>query len=214
MCRSMCMSGLSTDWFYCWSLHCLFHLISMCTFKCIHSSPHSLVILHKFLLYHNLLWHRNQMPEINYPRTAIFLLYSLTHPPYRDQIVVHIRRPEDTPLNSHRRLIWCPFILDDNEENQDDTSQTLALLHEDRVWVFYTEMSPDASLVAVITKYNWSWQVFGYKPRYWANEKLVMMALDEKSEDHSYYCSSRAEHECLHKISWQSIHLEPEMSTT
>lgn len=60
----------------------------------------------------------------------------LTRPPYRDQVVVHIRRPEDTPLNSHRRLIWCPFIQDDNEENQDDTSQTLALLHEDRVSVF------------------------------------------------------------------------------
>uniref|UniRef100_A0A7N8XKG5 Enhancer of mRNA-decapping protein 4 n=1 Tax=Mastacembelus armatus TaxID=205130 RepID=A0A7N8XKG5_9TELE len=55
-------------------------------------------------------------------------------------IVVHIRRPEDTPLNSHRRLIWCPFILDDNEENQDDTSQTLALLHEDRAEVWDLEV--------------------------------------------------------------------------
>lgn len=53
-----------------------------------------------------------------------------------DQIVVHIRRPDDTPLNSHRRLIWCPFIQDDNEENQDDSSQTLALLHEDRAEVW------------------------------------------------------------------------------
>ncbi|XP_071059553.1 enhancer of mRNA-decapping protein 4 isoform X2 [Pseudochaenichthys georgianus] len=53
-----------------------------------------------------------------------------------DQVVVHIRRPEDSPLNSHRRLIWCPFIQEDNEENQDDPSQTLALLHEDlaEVW--------------------------------------------------------------------------------
>lgn len=57
-----------------------------------------------------------------------------------DQIVVHIRRPEDTPLNLHRRLIWCPFILDDNEENQDDTSQTLALLHEDRAEVWDLEV--------------------------------------------------------------------------
>uniref|UniRef100_A0A673A415 Enhancer of mRNA-decapping protein 4 n=1 Tax=Sphaeramia orbicularis TaxID=375764 RepID=A0A673A415_9TELE len=57
-----------------------------------------------------------------------------------DQVVVHIRRPEDTPLNSHRRLIWCPFILDDNEENQDDTSQTLALLHEDRAEVWDLEV--------------------------------------------------------------------------
>ncbi|XP_075998145.1 enhancer of mRNA-decapping protein 4 isoform X2 [Genypterus blacodes] len=53
-----------------------------------------------------------------------------------DQVVVHIRRPEETPLNSHRRLIWCPFIPDDNEENQDDASQTLALLHEDRAEVW------------------------------------------------------------------------------
>uniref|UniRef100_A0A8D3E900 Enhancer of mRNA-decapping protein 4 n=1 Tax=Scophthalmus maximus TaxID=52904 RepID=A0A8D3E900_SCOMX len=57
-----------------------------------------------------------------------------------DQIVIHIKRPEDTPLNSHRRLIWCPFILDDNEENQDDTSQTLALLHEDRAEVWDLEV--------------------------------------------------------------------------
>uniref|UniRef100_A0AAQ5XVA9 Enhancer of mRNA-decapping protein 4 n=1 Tax=Amphiprion ocellaris TaxID=80972 RepID=A0AAQ5XVA9_AMPOC len=57
-----------------------------------------------------------------------------------NQIVVHIRRPEDTPLNSHHRLIWCPFILDDNEENQDDTSQTLALLHEDRAEVWDLEV--------------------------------------------------------------------------
>uniref|UniRef100_A0A8D3CZT5 Enhancer of mRNA-decapping protein 4 n=1 Tax=Scophthalmus maximus TaxID=52904 RepID=A0A8D3CZT5_SCOMX len=55
-------------------------------------------------------------------------------------IVIHIKRPEDTPLNSHRRLIWCPFILDDNEENQDDTSQTLALLHEDRAEVWDLEV--------------------------------------------------------------------------
>ncbi|XP_072242787.1 enhancer of mRNA-decapping protein 4 isoform X2 [Leuresthes tenuis] len=56
-----------------------------------------------------------------------------------DQIVVHIQRPEDTPLNSHRRLIWSPVILDDNEDNQDDTSQTLALLHEDRAEVLEFE---------------------------------------------------------------------------
>uniref|UniRef100_A0A665UF32 Enhancer of mRNA-decapping protein 4 n=1 Tax=Echeneis naucrates TaxID=173247 RepID=A0A665UF32_ECHNA len=55
-------------------------------------------------------------------------------------IMIHIRRPEDTPLNSHRRLIWCPFILDDNEESQDDTSQTLALLHEDRAEVWDLEV--------------------------------------------------------------------------
>ncbi|CAJ1057517.1 enhancer of mRNA-decapping protein 4 isoform X3 [Xyrichtys novacula] len=57
-----------------------------------------------------------------------------------DQVVVHIQRPEDTPLSSHHRLIWCPFIQDDNEENQDDASQTLALLHEDRAEVWDLEV--------------------------------------------------------------------------
>ncbi|XP_008309267.1 enhancer of mRNA-decapping protein 4 isoform X2 [Cynoglossus semilaevis] len=57
-----------------------------------------------------------------------------------DQIVVHIKRPEDTPLNSHRRLIWCPFIQDDSEDNQDDSSQTLALLHEDKAEVWDLEV--------------------------------------------------------------------------
>ncbi|KAA8590538.1 hypothetical protein FQN60_014472 [Etheostoma spectabile] len=57
-----------------------------------------------------------------------------------DQVVVHVRRPEDYPLNSHRRLIWCPFIQDENEENQDDTSQTLALLHEDMAEVWDLEV--------------------------------------------------------------------------
>lgn len=55
-----------------------------------------------------------------------------------DEVVVHIRRPENTPLNPYRRIIWCPYILDD--ENQDDTSQTLALLHEDRAEVWDLEV--------------------------------------------------------------------------
>ncbi|XP_041745884.1 enhancer of mRNA-decapping protein 4 isoform X2 [Coregonus clupeaformis] len=58
----------------------------------------------------------------------------------QDQVVVHVRRPEDTPLNSNRRLIWCPFILEDNEENPEDASQTLALLHEDRAEVWDLEI--------------------------------------------------------------------------
>ncbi|CAB1313850.1 unnamed protein product [Coregonus sp. 'balchen'] len=49
-------------------------------------------------------------------------------------------QPEDTPLNSNRRLIWCPFILEDNEENPEDASQTLALLHEDRAEVWDLEI--------------------------------------------------------------------------
>uniref|UniRef100_A0A673WW39 Enhancer of mRNA-decapping protein 4 n=1 Tax=Salmo trutta TaxID=8032 RepID=A0A673WW39_SALTR len=48
--------------------------------------------------------------------------------------------PEDTLLNSNRRLIWCPFILEDNEENPEDASQTLALLHEDRAEVWDLEI--------------------------------------------------------------------------
>uniref|UniRef100_A0A671M3P8 Enhancer of mRNA-decapping protein 4 n=1 Tax=Sinocyclocheilus anshuiensis TaxID=1608454 RepID=A0A671M3P8_9TELE len=53
-----------------------------------------------------------------------------------DEVIVHIRRPEDTPLNSNRRLIWCPFIPEDNDENPEDACQTLALLHEDRAEVW------------------------------------------------------------------------------
>lgn len=89
------------------------------------------------LWYHSLISHSKH--RIKLVNKWSFLLFSLTHSPYSDQVVVHVRRPEDTPLNSHRRLIWCPYIQDDNEENQDDTSQTLALLHEDRVLVFCTE---------------------------------------------------------------------------
>ncbi|XP_036399584.1 enhancer of mRNA-decapping protein 4 isoform X1 [Megalops cyprinoides] len=57
-----------------------------------------------------------------------------------DEIIVHIRRPEDTPLNSNRRLIWCPFIPEENEENPEDACQTLALLHEDRAEVWDLEI--------------------------------------------------------------------------
>ncbi|XP_063053515.1 enhancer of mRNA-decapping protein 4 isoform X3 [Engraulis encrasicolus] len=52
----------------------------------------------------------------------------------QDEVVVHIRRPEGTPLNSYRRLIWCPFIPEENESPED--CQTLALLHEDRAEVW------------------------------------------------------------------------------
>ncbi|XP_056334046.1 enhancer of mRNA-decapping protein 4 isoform X2 [Danio aesculapii] len=54
----------------------------------------------------------------------------------QDEVIVHIRRPEDTPLNSNRRLIWCPFIPEDNDESPEDACQTLALLHEDRAEVW------------------------------------------------------------------------------
>uniref|UniRef100_A0AAY4EUE7 Enhancer of mRNA-decapping protein 4 n=1 Tax=Denticeps clupeoides TaxID=299321 RepID=A0AAY4EUE7_9TELE len=54
----------------------------------------------------------------------------------QDGVIVHIKRPEDTPQNSNRRLIWCPYILEDNEDSPEDACQTLALLHDDRAEVW------------------------------------------------------------------------------
>ncbi|KAM3919735.1 enhancer of mRNA-decapping protein 4 isoform 2-T2 [Leptodactylus fuscus] len=54
-----------------------------------------------------------------------------------DEIVVHIRRQDHVALNSNRRIIWCPYIPDESEENlSEDSSQTVALLHQDmaEVW--------------------------------------------------------------------------------
>ncbi|XP_032892138.1 enhancer of mRNA-decapping protein 4 isoform X2 [Amblyraja radiata] len=53
----------------------------------------------------------------------------------QEKIVVHIKRPNGTPLNANRRIIWCPYIPEENEEN-DEGSQTLAVLHEDRAEVW------------------------------------------------------------------------------
>ncbi|XP_061450047.1 enhancer of mRNA-decapping protein 4 isoform X2 [Rhineura floridana] len=54
----------------------------------------------------------------------------------QEEILVNIKRPDGTPLNSSRRIIWCPFIPDENEESCEEGSQTLALLHEDRAEVW------------------------------------------------------------------------------
>nr|XP_009931931.1 PREDICTED: enhancer of mRNA-decapping protein 4 [Opisthocomus hoazin] len=54
----------------------------------------------------------------------------------QEEILVNIKRPDSTPLNTSRRIIWCPFIPDDNEESGEEGSQTLALLHEDRAEVW------------------------------------------------------------------------------
>ncbi|XP_071973866.1 enhancer of mRNA-decapping protein 4 isoform X2 [Engystomops pustulosus] len=54
-----------------------------------------------------------------------------------EEILVHIKRPDHIPFNSNRRIIWCPYIPDENEESlSEDLSQTVALLHEDmaEVW--------------------------------------------------------------------------------
>ncbi|MGH0146022.1 UNVERIFIED_CONTAM: hypothetical protein FKN15_007624 [Acipenser sinensis] len=58
----------------------------------------------------------------------------------QDEIIVHVTRPESTPLNGNRRIIWCPFIPEENEENAEDGCQTLALLHEDRAEVWDLEI--------------------------------------------------------------------------
>uniref|UniRef100_A0A3B3R512 Enhancer of mRNA-decapping protein 4 n=1 Tax=Paramormyrops kingsleyae TaxID=1676925 RepID=A0A3B3R512_9TELE len=54
----------------------------------------------------------------------------------RDEIIVHVLRPSDTPLNPNRRLIWCPFIPEEGEVGPEEMFQTLALLHEDRAEVW------------------------------------------------------------------------------
>ncbi|XP_048371728.1 enhancer of mRNA-decapping protein 4 isoform X1 [Sphaerodactylus townsendi] len=54
----------------------------------------------------------------------------------QEEIWVNIKRPDGTPLNSFRRIIWCPFIPDENDEACEEGSQTLALLHEDRAEVW------------------------------------------------------------------------------
>nr|XP_033796651.1 enhancer of mRNA-decapping protein 4 isoform X2 [Geotrypetes seraphini] len=55
----------------------------------------------------------------------------------QEEILIYIKRPDGTPLNNFRRIVWCPFISDENEENtSEEGSQTLALLHEDRAEVW------------------------------------------------------------------------------
>ncbi|KAM8945585.1 enhancer of mRNA-decapping protein 4 [Pelodytes ibericus] len=59
----------------------------------------------------------------------------------QDEIIVHIRRPDNIPLNNLRRIIWCPYIPDENEDSSpEDAIQTIALLHEDRAEVWDLEI--------------------------------------------------------------------------
>ncbi|XP_068117872.1 enhancer of mRNA-decapping protein 4 isoform X2 [Hyperolius riggenbachi] len=59
----------------------------------------------------------------------------------QDEIVIHIRRPDHTQLNTHRRILWCPYIPEDNEDlPAEDASQNMALLHEDRAEVWDLEI--------------------------------------------------------------------------
>uniref|UniRef100_A0A8C5TY67 Enhancer of mRNA-decapping protein 4 n=1 Tax=Malurus cyaneus samueli TaxID=2593467 RepID=A0A8C5TY67_9PASS len=68
----------------------------------------------------------------------------------QEEILVNIKRPDNTPLNTFRRIIWCPFIPDENEESGEEGSQTLALLHEDRAEVWDLD---------IIRSNNSSWPV-------------------------------------------------------
>ncbi|XP_069459940.1 enhancer of mRNA-decapping protein 4 isoform X2 [Ambystoma mexicanum] len=55
----------------------------------------------------------------------------------QDEIWTHIKRPDNTPLNNFRRIIWCPYIPEENEDSSlEEGNQTLALLHEDRAEVW------------------------------------------------------------------------------
>uniref|UniRef100_A0A8C4M4E4 Enhancer of mRNA-decapping protein 4 n=1 Tax=Equus asinus asinus TaxID=83772 RepID=A0A8C4M4E4_EQUAS len=58
----------------------------------------------------------------------------------QEEILVHIRQPEGTPLNHFRRIIWCPFILEESEDCCEEGSPTVALLHEDRAEVWDLDM--------------------------------------------------------------------------
>ncbi|KAM9607423.1 enhancer of mRNA-decapping protein 4 isoform 3-T3 [Trichechus inunguis] len=58
----------------------------------------------------------------------------------QEEILVHIRQPEGTPLNHFRRIIWCPFIPEESEDCSEEGSPTVALLHEDRAEVWDLDM--------------------------------------------------------------------------
>ncbi|XP_043937990.1 enhancer of mRNA-decapping protein 4 [Protopterus annectens] len=58
----------------------------------------------------------------------------------QETVLACIKRPEGTPQSAQRRIIWCPFVPEENEDNGDDSSQTLALLHEDRAEVWYLDI--------------------------------------------------------------------------
>uniref|UniRef100_A0A8D0GBJ2 Enhancer of mRNA-decapping protein 4 n=1 Tax=Sphenodon punctatus TaxID=8508 RepID=A0A8D0GBJ2_SPHPU len=79
----------------------------------------------------------------------------------QEEIFVNIKRPDSTPLNNFRRIIWCPFIPDENEENSEEGSQTLALLHEDRR-LSEGALSPDGTVLATASHdgYVKFWQIY------------------------------------------------------
>ncbi|KAL7978866.1 hypothetical protein Chor_013355 [Crotalus horridus] len=77
----------------------------------------------------------NQLACLDEAGNVFVWCLSMENGKIQEEILVNIKWPDGTPLNSFRRIIWCPFIPDENEESCEEGSQTLALLHEDRAEV-------------------------------------------------------------------------------
>ncbi|XP_039183452.1 enhancer of mRNA-decapping protein 4 isoform X2 [Crotalus tigris] len=77
----------------------------------------------------------NQLACLDEAGNVFVWCLSMENGKIQEEILVNIKRPDGSPLNSFRRIIWCPFIPDENEESCEEGSQTLALLHEDRAEV-------------------------------------------------------------------------------
>ncbi|XP_026527780.1 enhancer of mRNA-decapping protein 4 [Notechis scutatus] len=77
----------------------------------------------------------NQLACLDEAGNLFVWCLSMENGKIQEEILVNIKRSDGTPHNNFRRIIWCPFIPDENEESCEEGSQTLALLHEDRAEV-------------------------------------------------------------------------------
>ncbi|ETE60933.1 Enhancer of mRNA-decapping protein 4, partial [Ophiophagus hannah] len=77
----------------------------------------------------------NQLACLDEAGNLFVWCLSMENGKIQEEILVNIKRSDGTPLNNFRRIIWCPFIPDENEESCEEGSQTLAMLHEDRAEV-------------------------------------------------------------------------------
>uniref|UniRef100_A0A8C6Y1K0 Enhancer of mRNA-decapping protein 4 n=1 Tax=Naja naja TaxID=35670 RepID=A0A8C6Y1K0_NAJNA len=77
----------------------------------------------------------NQLACLDEAGNLFVWCLSMENGKIQEEILVNIKRSDGTPLNNFRRIIWCPFIPDENEDSCEEGSQTLALLHEDRAEV-------------------------------------------------------------------------------
>ncbi|XP_029464685.1 enhancer of mRNA-decapping protein 4 isoform X2 [Rhinatrema bivittatum] len=79
----------------------------------------------------------NQLSCLDEAGNLFVWLLTMENEKIQEEILVYIKRPDGTPLNNFRRIVWCPFISDESEENaSEEGNQTLALLHEDRAEVW------------------------------------------------------------------------------